>query len=353
MKVSKIVTATTLCSLAAIAGVNIFRELSGDKETRSPDGKADQDAKDNQAGQTATGTTAAGKSAIAKPETLATQKLSKPSVKKPVAQAKAESPVQGSAQTLPIAPYFQTAIDRAVPVSKISPPQSLTGMESTSDRAVPDLTDPATFSVRDIQGHWAQYYIQYLTSRRVIQGFPDGNFRPDRAITATEFAIMTQKAFQTGSPISYRDLQAAVPNRAVTRAEAAAFIYKSLVKSEPAPIVTSIQVKGAVTRPGGYSMAGFSDRRVAAGNNLPTVARAIQQAGGSLDTANLRQVEVRRTSETGEKQVLKVDVQRILKTKDYAQDVVLQQNDQITIPAIAPTAEAGEDEIVTQSDLPK
>ena len=48
----------------------------------------------------------------------------------------------------------------------------------------------------DIQGNWAESFIELLTNRGIIQGFPDGTFRPDEPVTRAQFAAMLQKAFQ-------------------------------------------------------------------------------------------------------------------------------------------------------------
>jgi hypothetical protein len=47
----------------------------------------------------------------------------------------------------------------------------------------------------DIQHHWARPFIQGLLTKNVVNGFPDGTFRPDRAMTRAEFAAILQKAF--------------------------------------------------------------------------------------------------------------------------------------------------------------
>lgn len=47
----------------------------------------------------------------------------------------------------------------------------------------------------DIQGHWAQSFIEALAARGVILGFPDGTFRPDEPVTRTQFAAMIRQAF--------------------------------------------------------------------------------------------------------------------------------------------------------------
>ncbi len=51
-------------------------------------------------------------------------------------------------------------------------------------------------TLSDIQGNWAQSFIELLNQRGIIQGFPDGTFRPDEPVTRAQFAAMLQKAFQ-------------------------------------------------------------------------------------------------------------------------------------------------------------
>jgi len=48
---------------------------------------------------------------------------------------------------------------------------------------------------RDIQGHWAQAYIEALAGIDVIAGFPDGTFRPGESVTRAQFAAIIAKAF--------------------------------------------------------------------------------------------------------------------------------------------------------------
>ena len=51
-------------------------------------------------------------------------------------------------------------------------------------------------TLSDIQGNWAQSFITALAARGIIQGFPDGTFRPDTPVTRAEFAAMIGKAVQ-------------------------------------------------------------------------------------------------------------------------------------------------------------
>lgn len=48
---------------------------------------------------------------------------------------------------------------------------------------------------QDVQGHWAQAYIEALAGLGAIAGFPDGNFRPSDPVTRAQFAAIITKAF--------------------------------------------------------------------------------------------------------------------------------------------------------------
>jgi uncharacterized repeat protein (TIGR02059 family) len=67
--------------------------------------------------------------------------------------------------------------------------------------AVPKPADPVeapppagTFN--DIAGHWAQSKIEELVALGVVNGYPDGSFKPDGTITRAEFTTMLVKAFE-------------------------------------------------------------------------------------------------------------------------------------------------------------
>jgi hypothetical protein len=44
--------------------------------------------------------------------------------------------------------------------------------------------------------YWAAQFIQELSQRGIIAGFPDGSFRPEEPVTRAQFAAMVDKAFQ-------------------------------------------------------------------------------------------------------------------------------------------------------------
>ena len=51
---------------------------------------------------------------------------------------------------------------------------------------------PKTFA--DVQGHWAQKYIGFLASRNIVNGYPGGGFNPQGNVTRAEFLKMLAEA---------------------------------------------------------------------------------------------------------------------------------------------------------------
>lgn len=53
-----------------------------------------------------------------------------------------------------------------------------------------------TTAFNDINGHWAEDYINMLYKKGILAGFPDGSFRPDDTVTRAEFVKIICEGFQ-------------------------------------------------------------------------------------------------------------------------------------------------------------
>lgn len=72
-----------------------------------------------------------------------------------------------------------------------------------------EFVAPGNVAFQDVQGHWAQGYIEALVKQNVITGFPDGTFRPSDPVTRAQFATIISKAFnpnQTQPGLEFRDV---------------------------------------------------------------------------------------------------------------------------------------------------
>ncbi len=69
----------------------------------------------------------------------------------------------------------------------------------------------ATVYLSDIQGHWAQEYIEYWVERGVIGGYPDGTFHPNQKITRAEACKVLTVAYEMPTdvePTAFTDVAA-------------------------------------------------------------------------------------------------------------------------------------------------
>jgi polysaccharide export outer membrane protein len=92
----------------------------------------------------------------------------------------------------------------------------------------------------------------------------------------------------------------------------------------------NVAVVGEVNRPGSYILQTVDDQGAQLG--LVTVTRAIQSAGGITQSADLRRIQVRRTTKAGSEQVIDVNLWQLLQAGDLSQDILLDQGDTIVIP---------------------
>lgn len=116
-------------------------------------------------------------------------------------------------------------------------------------------------------------------------------------------------------------------------------IASSSIAADPSQPL-NIAVVGEVLRPGTYTLQTTRPAPGAPGAlpsfaGLPTVSQAIQLAGGISQTADVRRIEVRRTTRVGTQQILPVNFWQLLQAGDRSQDVVLQQGDTIFVPTAA------------------
>ncbi|MEA5448624.1 SLBB domain-containing protein [Leptolyngbya sp. CCNP1308] len=129
-----------------------------------------------------------------------------------------------------------------------------------------------------------------------------------------------------------------IPSTVVPLEEGPLLATSSFAADVAQPV--NIAVIGEVFRPGPYRLRGGSTRTGDAG--LPggeggsgqpaTVTDAIQVAGGIKPLANIRQVEVRRTTRSGAQETFQVDLWAMLQAGDLRQNAILQEGDAIFIP---------------------
>jgi polysaccharide biosynthesis/export protein len=139
----------------------------------------------------------------------------------------------------------------------------------------------------------------------------------------------------------------------------AAAVNSSFAADNTQPL--NIAVVGQVFRPGPYivqasnaviGQAGSQGSSTGSNSrNLPTVSQAIQLAGGIKPDADVRKIQLRRVSRTGNEQLLTVDLWRMLQEGDIRQDIPLQQSDTIVVSKAAIPLTAEELQFISDTTL--
>ncbi|MEG3876429.1 SLBB domain-containing protein [Microcoleus sp. herbarium7] len=104
-----------------------------------------------------------------------------------------------------------------------------------------------------------------------------------------------------------------------------------------APRPLQIAIAGEINRPGAYtisSAAGPGGTSEQMGTQMPTISRALRMAGGITQSADVRQIKIRRPQRNAPEQIISVDLWELLQAGDLRADVTLRDGDTIFIPTV-------------------
>lgn len=88
----------------------------------------------------------------------------------------------------------------------------------------------ASFS--DIEGHWAETYIEHWAGKGVIDGYPDGTFLPDQEITRAEVAKVLAMAYRMSTDVEATEFSD-VPETAWFYSYVQACAFRNIVNGYP------------------------------------------------------------------------------------------------------------------------
>ncbi|MCC3411128.1 MAG: SLBB domain-containing protein [Microcoleus sp. PH2017_25_DOB_D_A] len=98
-----------------------------------------------------------------------------------------------------------------------------------------------------------------------------------------------------------------------------------------------IAIAGEINRPGAYtisSAAGPGGTSEQIGTQMPTISRALRLAGGITQSADVRQIKIRRPQRNAAEQIISVDLWELLQNGDLRADMTLRDGDTIFIPTV-------------------
>lgn len=163
----------------------------------------------------------------------------------------------------------------------------------------------------DITNHWARLFIEALTDRGLISGFPDGSFQPDRPLTRAQFASLLVRSLdrpRVRAARSFRD----VPANHWARGAIAQAWERGLLSGYPdgsfRPDATILRADVLVALVNGLGLTGgeaielgrfFDDAGAIAAYAQQPVRRALQN-GLVVNFPNLRQLRPSQASSRAE-----------------------------------------------------
>ncbi|MDY7014746.1 MAG: SLBB domain-containing protein, partial [Cyanobacteriota bacterium] len=108
-------------------------------------------------------------------------------------------------------------------------------------------------------------------------------------------------------------------------------------------------VIGEVFRPGTHALNTERNQN----QPIPTVTQAIAAAGGITNLADIRNIEVRRLTRTGEERVIAVNLWQLLQSGEVEEDLILQKGDTIVVPQATAFNPAESETLATASFAPE
>jgi parallel beta-helix repeat protein len=72
----------------------------------------------------------------------------------------------------------------------------------TPERPDPPAPPPGSSRFKDVPNHWSAGFINALVGKNLVQGFPDGSFRPEETVTRAQFAAIAIASFPNNATVN-------------------------------------------------------------------------------------------------------------------------------------------------------
>ncbi|AFY33413.1 S-layer homology domain-containing protein [Calothrix sp. PCC 7507] len=134
--------------------------------------------------------------------------------------------------------------------------------------------------------YWAKDFIAELAALQVLQGFPDGSFRPDEQVTRAQFAAMISQAFekvQVRNAISFRDVSTKYwAYNAIREASTTGFLGYSGSEFNPTASLSRLETLVALARGLNYTFSGSTESILAAYSDATSIRSDVRNAIAAL-----------------------------------------------------------------------
>ncbi|MBG1240014.1 S-layer homology domain-containing protein [Nostoc sp. NZL] len=160
--------------------------------------------------------------------------------------------------------------------------------------------------------YWAKDFIAELASMEILEGFPDGTFRPDAPVTRAQFAAMLRKAFTKGKirqAIAFKDVSTQYwAYNAISEVYQMGFLNAVIGKDfNPSQSLSRLDILVALARGLNYQSSSSTDTILSVYSDATTIRReyrsliaALTQRGIVVNYPNVNLLNVERVATRSE-----------------------------------------------------
>jgi hypothetical protein len=134
--------------------------------------------------------------------------------------------------------------------------------------------------------HWAKDFIAELAAMEIIEGFPDGSFRPDSQVTRAQFAAMVAQAFEKAKvrkATRFKDVsQGYWAFNAIREAYQTGFLATSGSEFKPTANLSRLEVLLGLARGLNYTVTGSTEAILTAYSDATTIRSDVRNAIAAL-----------------------------------------------------------------------
>ncbi|WP_235082885.1 S-layer homology domain-containing protein [Chlorogloeopsis fritschii PCC 9212] len=134
--------------------------------------------------------------------------------------------------------------------------------------------------------HWAKDFIAELAALEIIEGFPDGSFRPDEQLTRAQFAAMISQAFdrvKVRGAMSFKDVSTAFwAYNAIREAYQMGFLRTYGSQFNPDQALSRLEVLLGFAQGLNYSVTGSTETILAAYSDAAMIRTDVRSAIAAL-----------------------------------------------------------------------
>ncbi|MGI8504383.1 MAG: S-layer homology domain-containing protein [Hassallia sp.] len=134
--------------------------------------------------------------------------------------------------------------------------------------------------------YWAKDFIAELAAMEVLEGFPDGTFRPDEQVTKAQFAAMISQAFEKvkiRNAIKFNDVSSSNwAYNAIGEAYTTGFLTSSGNQFNPTANLSRLEILLSIARGLNYTFSGSTDTILAAYTDASSIRSDVRNAIAAL-----------------------------------------------------------------------